>query len=179
MKQYASETEKYLHLTTPYCNGSVLDIGSQGHPVVPWAIQLEQPAAQFKHYCGGLELPRSIHLQGDARDLPFKDGVLDAIYCSHVIEDFDQNTWPDMFREWRRCLKVGGYIIVLVPEVTLWNEAIKNGQPPNCSHFAPEPSVGDLTRRFQQAGHLKVIKDELTNVYPGDYSILGIAQRTR
>lgn len=172
-----SETEKYLHLTQKYCEGNGVDIGSQGCPVVPWAIQLEQPFEKFKHYTGGMDLPESVHWQGDARDLPFKDGVLDWIHCSHVIEDWDQKTWPKVFAEWKRCLKRGGYIIVLVPEVVRWNEAIKRGQCPNCSHWAPEPSVGDLSRAAHAVPGLKVLEDRMTDLNPEDYSILGVFQK--
>lgn len=171
-----TETQRYKHLTTRYCVGNGVDIGSQGDPVVPWAIQLEQPAEKFKVYCGGMELPETINWQGEARDLPFKEGVLDWIYCSHVIEDWDQKTWPKIFGDWAKCLKRGGYLILLVPEFVRWNDAIKRGQTPNCSHWAPEPSGGDLSKAALRAG-LVVVEERMTDLDPEDYSILGVFRK--
>jgi hypothetical protein len=50
-----SETSKYRHLTEPYCRDgagrplTVLDVASQGDPVVTWAWQLDLPEAEFHH----------------------------------------------------------------------------------------------------------------------------------
>lgn len=173
-----SESAKYISLTRRYLNGHGVDVGSGGWPVVPWAIQVELPRQRFEHY-NQRPLPENIQWTCDLfhDGLPFKDGALDFVYSSHLIEDFSQEQhWPLLFREWARCLKKGGLLVVLVPEVVRWNEAIKKGQPPNCSHWAPEPSVGDLSKAAAAAG-LTVLKDELTNLTPEDYSILGVFEK--
>jgi len=172
-----SESAKYVELTRRYLNGNGVDIGSGGWPVVPWAIQIELPRDKFKHYTGGRELPDTVEWQGDIFDLPFKDNTLDFVYSSHLIEDFSQNDWRRMFTEWRRCLKPTGYMVILVPEVVRWNAAIAKGQPPNCSHWAPEPSVGDLSAAAMAVG-MGVIEERLTNLSPEDYSILFIGRKS-
>jgi ubiquinone/menaquinone biosynthesis C-methylase UbiE len=175
MKTYSSEIEKYRHLVVHLCQGNGVDIGTQGYPVVPWAIQLEQPPEAFTKYCGGLKFPETINWKGDCFDLPFKDNVLDFVCASHLIEDFDQAKWPVLFSEWRRCLKPGGHMIVFVPERERWAAALARGQCPNCAH-QPEPFVGDMTKAARRAG-LKVLEERLTDLDPEDYSIMMIAQK--
>lgn len=174
---HESESSKYLHLTTPYLIGNGIDLGSGGWPVVPWAIQIEQPADNFAHYTNGRPIPNDVEWLGDIFNLPFKDGVLDFVYSSHLIEDFSrEETWPRLFKEWGRCLRPGGFMVHLVPDKDLWAEAIERGQPPNNSHWAPEPSVGDLTKAFTDAG-LEAIEDRLTILDWRDYSILGVGRK--
>ena len=177
-----SESEKYLHMTKPYLSGNGVDCGSGGWPVVPWAIQVELPGHLFKHYTGR-DIPETIEWQGDIASLPFKDGTLDFVYASHLIEDFPRDeipnhpkryNWPMLFREWRRVLKPGGNLICLVPEFHRWKKTIELGQVPNCSHEAPEPLLGDMTRVMTACGFM-VLFERMTNLDWRDYSILAVA----
>lgn len=178
-----SESSKYLYLTTPYLVGNGVDLGSGGWPVVPWAIQIEQPEEAFRHYTNGRSVPSGVEWMGDIMDLPFKDGTLDWVYSSHLIEDFCREdtdkypiTWYKLFREWKRVLKPGGYMVILVPDCKLWADAIARGQPCNCGHFAPEPSVGDISKVAKKCG-LEVIEERLTALDWKDYSILGVLRK--
>ena len=180
-----SESSKYLHLTVPYLVGNGVDCGSGGWPVVPWAIQIEQPAEAFEHYTNGRHVPSTVGWLGDIANLPFKDNTLDWVYSSHLIEDFPHRdvperpevpSWTRLFKEWARCLKPGGVIVILVPDKELWAAAIERGQPPNCCHWAPEPSVGDITEIGQDCG-LTVVEDRLTKLDWKDYSILGVLRK--
>ena len=170
----ATETAKYRHLTTKYLAGNGVDLGCGGEPVVPWAIAFDLPNTQYLTYHSGLEPSRHIQFGGDARDLPFKDRTLDFVYSSHLLEDFYD--WMPVLREWVRVLKPGGHLVILVPDKKLWNEAIERGQPPNCAH-THESRVGELSEFAAAMGGLRVIEDRLTDVEPGDYSILFVAER--
>lgn len=181
---YMSETSKYRHLTTPYCYisgsinpipGAVLDIASQGDPVVPWAWQLDLPHAEFAYYNSNHPPRGPIQLRGHANKLPVDDESLDAVYGSHILEDSPKEEWLAMFKEWSRPIKHGGYLIILVPDKKLWNEALARGQTPNCSHRF-EPAVGDMSYFAKQIG-LEVIEDRLTNCFDGDYTILGVFKK--
>ena len=72
-------------------------------------------------------------------------------------------------------LKPGGNLIVLVPDRTLWHQAIANGQLPNPYHKR-EPELGEMSKDAVAAG-LTVVKEELTAVYEGDFSILGVFKK--
>lgn len=176
MKPHCFETPKYRHLVLEYLTGNGVDIGSGGCSVVSWAIQVELSHAAFEQY-NQRPVPGNVEWIGDCFELPFKDGVLDWVYSSHVIEDFNRITeWPPLFTEWTRVLKPGGYMVLIVPEVERWAKAIANGQCPNCSHWAPEPSLGDMSRYALQAG-LVVISERFTDTTPDDYSILGVFRK--
>jgi hypothetical protein len=174
---FSSETAKYRHLTAPHCAGFGVDVASQGVPVVPWACSFDLPHEQFDHYANGNPPKGPLHLRGFADKLPFETKSLDWLYSSHLLEDFVPEEALKMLGEWTRCIRVGGNIIILVPDKELWNAAIAKGQPPNCAH-KHEYRVGELTEIFgQYFGHFKVLEDKLTNVVEGDYSILFVAQR--
>lgn len=171
-----SESSKYKHIVQAYCTGNGVDIASGGWPVVPHAIQVELPPEKFKWY-NQRELPTDIEWKGDAAVLPFKDFTLDFVYCSHFLEDVYD--WLPVLSEWCRVLKLGGFLVILVPDKRLWNEAIAKGQPPNNEH-RHESHVGELSAIFRQYfGHFEIQKDQLTALTETDYSILFVAKRLR
>ncbi len=172
-----SETSKYRALTTPHIppGSNVLDVGSQGDPVVPWAIQVELPTAEYAHYTGGKTLDQAGVWRGDGRALPFRSNTLDVLYSSHLLEDF--NPWFPVIAEWYRVIKPGGTLIILTPDNALWDAAIARGQTPNCAHRhcgAP----GELTRTLHNVDQRAlVLEDRLTRCFPGDYTILFVAKK--
>lgn len=172
-----SETAKYRAFTVQYCQGAGVDVASQGDPVVPWAMSFDLPLDEFLKYSAGAPQKGPIHLRGYADHLPFESGSLDFCYSSHLLEDFAD--WLPCLAEWTRVVKVGGHIIILVPDKRLWNEAIARGQSPNCSH-RHEAHLGELTEVFaKHFGHFVMIGEALTNVTPEDYTILFVARRVR
>lgn len=174
---FSSETAKYRHLTAKYCTGAGVDIASQGVAVVPWAISFDLPEPEFLHYSNGQPPKGPIHLRGHADHLPFSDRSLDFVYSSHLLEDYLD--WLPVLSEWQRCVRVGGHLIILVPDKTLWNEAIARGQSPNCSH-RHEAEVGELTGIFKKHfEHYEILEDRLTAITPTDYTILFCAKRLR
>lgn len=164
-----SETAKYRSLTVEHCDGDGIDIGSGGDPVVPWAISVDLAPDAYAQYNAGNPPPNPIHLHCDARILPFKDGTLDWVYASHVLEDFWP--WGPVIDEWSRVLKRGGKLIILIPDKELWAAAIAAGQPPNCAH-QHEGSPGEIGQYFHE---WTILRDSRTDLFPGDYSILFIA----
>jgi predicted SAM-dependent methyltransferase len=165
-----SETAKYRSLTVEHCSFYGIDIGSGGDPVVPWAIQVDLPLNEFIKY-NGKSPDNFVHLGCDCQNLPFKDSTLDFVYSSHVLEDFWP--WHSILFEWKRVLKPGGKIIIILPDKELWKKALEAGQPPNCAH-QHEGTPGELSQYFH---NWKIIRDSRTNLFPGDYSILFIAQK--
>lgn len=173
-RSYTSEIERYRELVVPWCVGNGCDVGSGGVPAVPWAIQIEFPEKDYAHYHSGdkrAQPPNSF--RGFADDLPFKDGALDFLVSSHLLEDFSD--WKPCLKEWTRVLRRGGKLIILIPEKSLWEAEMKRGRTPNCSH-RHEGTVGELSR-YARLMNWKVIKDELTSLVPDDYSIIFVAEK--
>src|SRR6187402_3113442 len=154
-KAFGSETERYRFLTAPMCKGVGVDIASQGMAVVPWAISFDLPEAEFLRYSNGAPPKGPIHLRGHADHLPFETGSLDFVYSSHLLEDFAD--WLPLLSEWTRVVKIGGIVIILVPDKTLWAAALAAGQPPNCAH-RHEAFVGELSEVFgKYFGHFEIL----------------------
>lgn len=175
--EFPSEAAKYLSLTAKYLVGNGLDLGSGGWPVTLRAIQVELPPEKFGKYTGGREASVPIQWHGDIFDLPFRDNTCDYVHASHLIEDFPQSKWPDMFREWMRVLKPGGHLVILVPEYERWKYVVEVlGQAPNCAHVKPEPSLGDISRLAESMGY-QVVEERLTALTEHDYSILAVLRK--
>ncbi len=161
-----SETAPRRPLTAPFCQGFGVDLGSGGDPVVPWAVQVDlNPLARpLVHYFGNA-----------TKNLPFKDGVLDYVYSSHLLEDFAD--WDPVLTEWWRVLKPGGYLVILVPDHERFRAAVRGGQGDNLDH-KHESRPGELTeyvtRLFPTA---QVIADKLTDLWPGDYNVMFVAKK--
>lgn len=171
-----SETSLCRHITTPFCVGNGVDVGSGGDPVVPWAIQVDLPDEQFKEYGHVNGIERPIQWRGSCRDLPFKDGVLSWVYSSHLIEDFDD--WPVVLAEFVRVLKHGGYLIIMVPDKERFRARVLAGQGDNFSH-KHEFHVGELTNWAHSRGDLQVLFDQLTlTTGLDDYNILFVAKKS-
>lgn len=120
-KSYAAKI--YSGFMRTYMSGQhILDIGYRGGfgeatPIVPQAIGID---FGYPGYDG-------IHL-------PFESESQDAVYSSHCLEHIP--TPGNVIAEWFRVLKVGGYLIVVVPHQYLyerkWNTPSKH---PNHLHF--------------------------------------------
>lgn len=91
-----------------YMKGKILDIGYKGYeenvlPVVDWAIGVD---IDYPGY--------------DGKRLPFDNDSVDCVYASHVLEHIDD--YKTAIREWFRVLKTGGYMIIAVPHMYLYEK---------------------------------------------------------
>ncbi len=59
---------------------------------------------------------RSVDLR---RPLPFDDNVYDAVYSAHTLEHLPRNEVPGVLAEFRRILKPGGILRIVVPDLEL------------------------------------------------------------
>lgn len=48
---------------------------------------------------------------------PFRENRFDFFFASHVLEDFHPSVTQRVFDEWLRMIKVGGYLVILVPDM--------------------------------------------------------------
>ncbi|MCG2419875.1 class I SAM-dependent methyltransferase [Aequorivita sp. F47161] len=70
--------------------------------------------------------------QGQLPKLPFKDAMFDVIHMSHVIEHLQPQEVYDTLKEFDRCCKPGGAIVISAP--LLWS-----GFYDDLSHIRPYP----------------------------------------
>lgn len=171
---YPSEAAKCLSLVLPHLQGNVIDIGSGGWPVIPRAIQVELDAKRYADYTGGRAEDFPIQWHGDGEQLPFKDGVVDVSFSSHLLEDCYHEHWPAVLAEWSRVLKRGGKLVILTPDRQRWHDSLARGQCPNCAHHH-EPIFGDVSKAGMAIG-LKLIEERYCFPYP-EYSVLTVFQR--
>ena len=125
-----SETAAARDLLIRFCHGDGVDLGFGGDKIKPSAIAMDQPRGYTKV---GED---AVQLHGDARNLHwFKDGVLDYVYSSHLLEDFTLEETVPVMKEWTRVLKKSGRLILLLPdEPTYRAHCDKTGQHYNQAH---------------------------------------------
>lgn len=132
-----SETSLARTRLLPYCKGYGLDLGFGGDKIQPSAIGVDL-AVPYTNVGSD-----PVQLGGDARHLLwFRDGVLDYVYSSHLLEDFPASQTRAIVVEWLRVLKAGGYLILYQPDEQVYRAHCKaTGQPYNASHSVPDFSL--------------------------------------
>jgi predicted SAM-dependent methyltransferase len=153
-------------LIAPLLEGKMgLDLGFGGDAISPHSITMDLP----KPYTNVGDNHQ--HLAGDARNLYwFRDGVLDYVYSSHLLEDFAE--LEPVLTEWLRVIKPGGQLILCLPYEQKYREYCKaNKEGRNLHHthkdMNPDMIMGILTDMR--------IPSVSTDVDP--YSFLIIAQK--
>lgn len=144
-RRWPSETSKCRARLSPYCTGDGVDLGFGGDPITSSAIRMDMP----NQYGTVGQFPSQ--LSGDAARLFwFADGVLDYVFSSHLLEDF-QDT-ESVLREWLRVLKPGGRLIIFCPDEQRFRaHCSRTGQPYNPHHVHAHFSlyyVKDLLARI-------------------------------
>lgn len=150
---YVSETSKCRARLAPFCQGAGLDIGPGGDPIVPAAIRVDLPTP----YSSVGSLP--VQLPGDATNLLwFKDGTLDYVYSSHVLEDFVDTT--ALLREWLRVLKPGGFLVIYCPDERRFRaHCAATGQPYNPAHKLAHFSLDWVKQSLAQLGETDFVHE--------------------
>lgn len=85
----------------------------------------------------------------DGKKLPFQDGYADAIWASHVLEHIPD--YSAALIEWFRVLKIGGYLIINVPHMFLYERKL----------FLPSTWNPDHKRLYTSARLLREIEETL------------------
>lgn len=58
-----------------------------------------------------------VEVEGDvSKPLPFSDEMFDIIVASHIIEHIEMSIVTDVIKDWMRCLKKDGHLIITVPD---------------------------------------------------------------
>jgi predicted SAM-dependent methyltransferase len=162
-KPYISETSKCRARLAPYCTGYGLDLGFGGDPITPHAIRMDFP--QPYAYTGD----HMVQLGGSAENLFwFRDGVLDFVYSSHLLEDY-QDT-ETVLREWLRVLRPAGRLIIFCPDERVYRRhCLNTGQTVNTHHVHADFSLAFTKAVLDRIGNTQVIyENPLVDIYSWD-----------
>jgi SAM-dependent methyltransferase len=160
---YRSETSKCRDRLAPYCVGYGLDLGFGGDPITPSAIRVDMPTPYA--YTGDF----GVQLGGKAEDLYwFRDGVLDFIYSSHLLEDYVDT--EVVLREWLRVLRPGGRLVIFCPDEQVYRRhCAATGQPYNTCHVHADFSLDKVKGHLERIGGTRVIHEiPLVDIYSWD-----------
>ncbi len=148
-----SETSKVRERLAVFCTGDGMDVGYGGDPIHESAICMDLP----KKYASYLNHPQ--HLSGDATNLRwFRDGVLDFVYSSHVLEDFEDTL--SVAREWLRVVKPGGHLVLFLPdEQTYRNYCVSQGKQPNQHHIHEHFGLAFLKDKLSELDGIEFIHE--------------------
>ena len=165
-----SETSKCRASLAAFCIGDGLDIGYGGDPIVPHAICMDLPEG-YAHYEDHVQ-----HLHGDARDLRwFRSNVLDWVYSSHVLEDFE-NT-KTVLDEWLRVVRPGGNLILYLPDEQAYRACCRRqGKKPNVHHIHEMFSLQYVKDCLSGRDDIEIMHEK----FPcGEYSFELVVRKTK
>jgi SAM-dependent methyltransferase len=157
---YQSETSKCRARLAGYCQGNGVDLGPGGDPIHEAAVRIDLPMP----YSNAGLLP--VQLIGDATNLYwFKDGVLDYVFSSHLLEDFDDT--KSILIEWLRVLKPGGNLVIFCPDEQVYRQHCKaTGATYNIHHKIDNFSLSFVKSVLAEISGTKVIHEcPLIDIY--------------
>lgn len=151
--RYRSETSKCRARLIRFCAGNGLDLGFGGDPISSSAVRVDLP----NPYAATGDAP--VQLGGDCRYLRwFQDGVLDYVYSSHLLEDFEDT--KAVLAEWLRVLKPGGYLILFCPDEQIYRAHCRDtGQRYNENHKHAEFSLAKIKDLLAGLGQREFIHE--------------------
>lgn len=154
--RFQSEADKLKHLIVKYTEGNGIDVACGGSKLVPHAIAMDQPVGVQYANVGDDD----IQLRGDGRDLHwFRDGVLDWLHSSHMLEDYVDKDITPILQEWIRVLKPGGYLLLSLPhEGKFYHHCVVEGkQVYNHAHKCKEMSPEYMKEKCESMGDLELV----------------------
>ncbi|GGE85141.1 DUF4214 domain-containing protein [Sphingomonas prati] len=121
-----------------YCNnGIVLDVGYSGYDNPSNLAALPEAIGVDLNYPGY-----------DGTRLPFDDGSIGTVFSSHCLEHISEDL--AVIRDWHRVLKVGGFIVCMVPHMALYEKRSTLPSAFNEDHKRMYTSAS-LVASFEQA----------------------------
>lgn len=140
----------YTGFYEKYCRGNGLDIGYRG-------MSMDPNMRPFLPNAKGIDLDTPGY---DGLHLPCEDESLDFIFASHVLEHITDPIAT--LKEWHRTLKVGGHMLLFLPNCYLYEKSMRVGGAWN--------SCEDHKRIYTPSRLLNEVETALSpNTYRIDY----------
>jgi hypothetical protein len=132
-----SEASRARDALEKYCVGIGIEFGAGGDPLSKNSITQDQ----VQPYTRVGDVKQI--LRGDCRSVPFVcDECLDHVAQNHVAEDFSYDELVGIIAEWRRILKIGGFLIMNCPDQKVFKDYIAlHGQGDNLAHVEQDFSL--------------------------------------
>ncbi len=120
-----------------------------------------------------VDIADNADIHGDIRDLPFKDGEVDAIWCSHTLEHVAGADISKALTECLRVLRPGGRAIFRVPNFDYvakywltgpdraWAEAMVFGHQANEGEFHRSAHTSGSIKADLEAAGFEVLRVEM------------------
>jgi len=157
--------QKEFTFIEKYLEGDGVDVGCGTNRLSDDILAIDrQPNskyanADFIHDCHDLEIKKEVRFKN--KTFFFKDNVLDFIFSSHCLEDFEDI--PIVFLNWWRKIKPNGFMILLLPDM-------ENGRYPKCN----DPQGNPSHRTDVGAGYIIGMLDTLKCYFDIKYEIVQI-----
>lgn len=156
-----------------WTRGRVLDVGAGLWKPFPHFIGVDN-CADTRLY--GHPIKPDIFVQ-DASDLGiFADAQFDAVFSSHLLEHIEQRYVVRTLREWLRVLKVGGYLVLYLPDETLYPKVGEEGANPDHKWTV---SYMLLVELMQKTGVSWDLVDWQRRDQDREYSLFTVFQKTK
>lgn len=132
-----SEAARARDALEKYCVGIGIEFGAGGDPLSKNSITQDQENPYTK--VGDVKQI----LRGDCRYVPYVcDECLDHVAQNHVAEDFSYTELVSIITEWRRILKLGGFLIMNCPDQQVFKRHITlTNQGDNLAHVEQSMSL--------------------------------------
>jgi ADP-heptose:LPS heptosyltransferase/predicted SAM-dependent methyltransferase len=105
------ESRKIRWEIVPWTRGKGLDLGCGMQKVFDHFIGVDNG----HHEMFNQQIRSDIRAPAEDLSL-FAEGSMDFAFSSHLLEHYPYESVPDVLKEWRRVLKVGGYLILYLPD---------------------------------------------------------------
>lgn len=155
-----SETSKCRERLIKFCQGNGVDLGFGGDSISKAAVRIDflNPYSDTRG--------EPVQLSGDCNKLEwFKNGVLDYVYSSHLLEDFEDT--EAVLSEWLRVIKPGGLLVLFCPDEQVYRlHCQKTGQYYNTQHKHADFSLEKVKNILKKLRQSQIVHEKsLIDIY--------------
>lgn len=171
-----NEAEKIKYEIVPYTRGRGIDVGCGSFKAFPHFIGVDNGhhAREF-----GWDIKPDVHID-DAVDLKiFSSASLDFVFSSHLLEHIEDT--EKALKEWWRVIKPGGYLVLYLPDKSLYPQVGTPGANPDHKHDLSRDDIILLMEKMK--GGWNLLRNDLRDndngegQYGNEYSFFQVYQK--
>lgn len=120
------ESRKIRWEIVPYTRGLGLDLGCGSEKAFPHFIGVDNG----HHEVFGYQIKPDVKCDVSSLQL-FSSNSLDFVFSSHLLEHFPYDQVPSVLKEWMRVIKIGGHLVLYVPDEDSYPKVGEDGANPD------------------------------------------------